>query len=204
MDSIDIRQNVIEAAFGLARAIRRGPKPMEHDLPMPVERTLSVISKNDGLTAGELCELLDMRPSSVSELTDKMAERGLIEKAQDEADKRVSRITLTELGKAQASRIEEVRSEALNSFSACFTDEEAAQFCELAGKLSAHLKETAGEGPKDCGCHHGPHGHGPHGHGPMGGPGCGHHGPHGHGHGCGPHKGPHWHGPCMHHPMHRL
>ena len=196
MESIDIRQKVIESAFGLARAMRRGPRPMQHDLPMPVERTLTVISENDGLSAGELCELLDMRPSSISELTDKMAERGLVEKRADEADKRVSRVFLTELGKAQAERISEVRSEALSSFSACFTDEEAAQFCELASKLAAHLKEAAGEGPQECGCHHGPHGHGH---------GCGPHGhEHGHGPGCGPHKGPHWHGPCMHHPMHRL
>ena len=177
MDNIDIRQKVIESAFGLARAIRRGPRHMEHDLPLPVERTLAVISENDGLSSGELCELLDMRPSSVSELTDKMTERGLIEKSQDEADKRVSRIFLTELGKAQAVRISEVRTEALNSFSACFTDEEAAQFCELAAKLSAHLKESAKDTAR----------------------GCGHHG-----HCFGPHKGPKWHGHCMHHQMHRL
>ena len=177
MDNIDIRQKVIESAFGLARAIRRGPRHMEYDLPLPVERTLAVISENDGLSSGELCELLDMRPSSVSELTDKMTERGLIEKSQDEADKRVSRIFLTELGKAQAVRISEVRTEALNSFSACFTDEEAAQFCELAAKLSAHLKESAKDTAR----------------------GCGHHG-----HGFGPHKGPKWHGHCMHHQMHRL
>lgn len=161
MDNIDIRQKVIESAFGLARAIRRGPRHMEHDLPLPVERTLAVISENDGLSSGELCELLDMRPSSVSELTDKMTERGLIEKSQDEADKRISRIFLTELGKAQAVRISEVRTEALNSFSACFTDEEAAQFCELAAKLSAHLKESAKDTARGC-CHHGPHGHGMH------------------------------------------
>ena len=104
MDNIDIRQKVIESAFGLARAIRRGPRHMEHDLPLPVERTLAVISANDGLSSGELCELLDMRPSSVSELTDKMTERGLIEKSQDESDKRVSRIFLTELPPALRMR----------------------------------------------------------------------------------------------------
>ena len=203
----DIRKNVLESAFGLARALRRGPKPMEHDLPPAVERTLMVISENDGISSGELCQLLDMRPSSISELSDRMAEKGLVEKKTDEADKRVSRIFLTELGKAQAERIAEVRTEALNSFSGCFTDEEAEHFCELAGKLAAHLNENAGEG--HCFGPHGPHGHG-----------CGHHGPHGHGpHAfregpgfpgpegpcCGPHKEPHGHGHCLHHdPMHRF
>ena len=124
MDNTDIRKNVLDAAFGLARAMRRGPKPMAPTLPPAVERTLMAIADNDGLSAGELCELLDMRPSSVSELSDRMAERGLVEKKADEADKRVSRIFLTELGKAQADRVAEVRTEALNSFSACLTEDE--------------------------------------------------------------------------------
>lgn len=158
MDNKNIRKNVLESTFGLARALRRGPKHMEHTLPPAVERTLMVISDNDGLSAGELSELLDMRPSSVSELSDRMAARGLVEKKADEADKRVNRIFLTELGKAQVSRIAEVRTEALNNFSACFTDEEAEKFCELADKLAAHLSDNA-DGKVCCG-HHGPHGHG--------------------------------------------
>ncbi len=206
MDNTDIRKNVLESAFGLARTIRRGPGHMRFTLPPAVERTLMVISENDGLSAGELCELLDMRPSSVSELSDRMAARGLVEKKADEADKRVSRIYLTDLGKAQVARVAEVRNEALNSFSACFTDEEAAQFCELAGKLAAHLNENSGDGPDGpcCGPHGGPHGHGHHGaegcgHHGHGTEGCGHHGPHGHGegHACG-HHGPHGKGYCLH------
>ena len=222
MDNTDIRKNVLESAFGLARAIRRGPGHMRFTLPPAVERTLMVISENDGISAGELCELLDMRPSSVSELSDRMSARGLVEKKADEADKRVSRIYLTDLGKAQAARVAEVRTEALNSFSACFTDEEAAQFCELAGKLAAHLNENSGDGPdgpccgphgghhgngtEGCGPHGGPHGHGHHGaagcgHHGHGTEGCGHHGAHGHGHngpeGCGHHR-IHGKGHCLH------
>ena len=203
MDNKDIRKNVLESTFGLARALRRGPRHMERTLPPAVERTLMVISGNDGLSAGELSELLDMRPSSVSELSDRMAARGLVEKKADETDKRVNRIFLTELGKAQVSRIAEVRTEALNSFSACFTDEEAEKFCELADKLAAHLNENA-EGEGHCG-HHGPH-KGPHGCCHAEGAEHPHRGMHGNGegHGCG-HHGPHGHGHCLHrHPMHRF
>mgnify|MGYP002860934688 CR=1 FL=1 len=198
MDNIEIRQNVMESAFALARAMHRGPRRMEHDLPPAVERTLLAVSENDGLSSGQLCELLDIRPSSASELTDKMAEKGLLEKKADEADKRINRIFLTELGKAQAARIAEVRSEALSAFSACFTDEEAAQFADLANRLSAHLRTARAEGApeneggcfKDRGHGCGGHGHGPH--GPHGGE-YGHGGPRSGGHGLGMH----------HHPMHR-
>ena len=174
MGNTDIRKNVIESSFALARAMRRGPKHMEHNLPPAVERTLMVIAENDGLSAGELCELLDIRPSSASELSDKMSERGLVEKKADENDKRVSRIYLTELGKAQAAQLVKNRDDAISEFSGCFSDEEAEQFCTLANKLSAHLKELAGDA-EGCGMGH------------HEGRGC-HKGPHG-GHGC--HKGPH-------------
>ena len=193
MDNIEIRQNVIHSAFSLARAMKRGPHRMEHDLPPAVERTLMTIAKNDGLSAGELCEALDIRPSSVSELTEKMAERGLVEKRADETDKRVSRIFLTELGTAQAERIEKNREGSIAEFSGCFTDEEAEQFAALAGKLAEHLKSLAGDDAEGCcggGMHHG------HGMGHHGGPGFGH----------GPHRGPHG-GHCRwmhHHPMHRF
>ncbi|MBQ2311955.1 MAG: MarR family transcriptional regulator [Firmicutes bacterium] len=164
--------NVMMAAFGLARAIKRRPPRMEHALHPAAEHTLMVIAENDGLSSGELCELLDVRPSSVSEIADKMAARGFVEKKDDETDKRVTRIFLTELGQAQAKQIADTRQQALDEFSACFTEEEAAQFCALANKLSAHLKELAAEDPEGsgCGCHKGHHG-------PAGG--C-HRGPHGH------------------------
>ena len=179
MENTEIRKNVIDSAFALARAMRRGPRHTEHQLPPAMERTLMVISENDGLSSGELCQLLDVRPSSASELTDRMSEKGLLEKQPDEADKRVSKIFLTELGKAQAARLAELRSEAVSAFSACFTDEEAIQFCTLAYKLAAHLNQNADEES----CRKGPEGRG-------------------HGHCCG--RGPHGrHGHGMHHPMHR-
>ena len=81
MEDKEIRSeyNVIRSAFGLARALKRRPPEMHHDIPPAAERALTVIAKNDGLSSGELCEILDVRPSSVSELADKMAARGKIE-----------------------------------------------------------------------------------------------------------------------------
>ena len=172
--------DVMRSAFGIARALKRGPHRAPHMLPPGVERTLMVIAANDGLSSGDLCEILDVRPSSLSEITDKMVQRGLLEKKESAEDKRVTKIFLTELGKAQAEQIETSRTEAINALTSCFTEDEAKQFCELADKLAEHLKslsEGEGEdgpegfrkGPGHCGPHghHGPHG----GHGGFGGPG---------------------------------
>ena len=176
----DEKYDVMRSAFGIARALKRGPVRMKHAFPPAVEHSLMVIYKNDGISSRELCELLDVRPSSLTELTSKMAEHGLLEKKDDEADKRLTRIFLTEKGKEAAESIEAERKAGRDELTACFTEDEAAEFCRLADKFSAHLSELNGGDEKDRGCCHGPMGgHGPH--GPMHGPGhChGHHGPHG-------------------------
>ena len=157
-----MENNVMRSAFGLARAMKRRPARREHLLHPAAEHTLMIIAENDGLSSGELCELLDVRPSSLSEMMEKMAARGFVEKTDDEADRRITRISLTELGKAQAEQIAKTRRQAVSEFSACFTEEEAAQFCALADKLSAHLKELAAADPQQSEepCPGGPHGHG--------------------------------------------
>lgn len=160
--------DVMRSAFGIARALKRRPPHAPHTLPPGMERTLMTVAKSDGLSSGELCELLDVRPSSLSEITDKMVQRGLLEKKDSDRDKRITVICLTELGKAQAEQIEASRSEAIAALSSCFTEDEARQFCELADKLSEHLKSLS-EGEDGPGhCNKG-HGHG----------GCGHHKGHG-------------------------
>ena len=162
--------DVMKSAFGISRAIKRRPFKAEHILPPGMERTLMTIAKNDGASSGELCEILDVRPSSLSEIADKMAQRGLVEKKDAAEDRRVTRICLTELGKATADQIEKSRNDAISALTACFTEDEAKQFCILADKLAAHLR-SLGEGDEEGPCGPGPFG-GP---APFGGPGhCGH------------------------------
>ena len=179
------RADVIKSAFTLCRSMKRRPRREEHHFPPSVEQSLMVIKSDDGLSARDLSEKLDIRPSSVTELVNRLIETGLVIRKEDEDDKRLSHICLTDLGNAEAEFIENRRKTAVDDFSACFTDEEAQEFCRLADKLSEHLRSKEGDagdegrclhrGPK--GCHRPPmgpgpqFGHGPHfGHGPNQGP----------------------------------
>ena len=168
--------NVIESTFKLMRATRRRPPRGEHEFPPTVSQLLTILKDNDGASSGELCEFLDIRPSSMSELLTRMENHGLLEKKDSETDKRITRAFLTKKGAEAAEKITENRIKAEDEFSACFTEEEKAQFCELAEKLAKHLEETAPK-PEGCCGHHGAPGCGHH------GPGFGHHGPGHHGHG---------------------
>lgn len=151
--------SVLESTFKLIRATKRRPPRGEHEFPPTVSHLLRILKEGDGISSGELCEDLDVRPSSLSELLTRMEEHGLIEKRTSESDRRMTRVFLTRKGADAAAQIAEMRARAEEEFSACFTEEEKLQFCVLAEKLAAHLEESA---PAAAECRHrgGPrHGH---------------------------------------------
>lgn len=62
-------------------------------------RLLSVLRHKEGLTQRELCEELDIRPSSVGELIRKLENSGLVQRQNNETDRRVMNVYLTENGR---------------------------------------------------------------------------------------------------------
>lgn len=170
---MDNKNDIMKSVLKLMRAMRRCPKRPEHEFPPAVGRMLMTLNANDGASPAELCEYMDVRPSSMSELLGKMEEHDLIRRESNENDKRATKVFLSESGKEAVLRIEEKYREDNAKLTECFTEEEIAQFCELCDRLSAHLESLPGDGNKCRRGPHGPHGHcGPHGH-------HGHHGPHG-------------------------
>ena len=139
------RQNVLASILKLMRAMRRHPPRPEHDFPPAVGRFLSLLSENNGASSREMCELLDIRPSSLSELLTRMERERLIERTVDENDRRGSRITLSDSGNEAVARMASRRDDEAERLSACFTDEEAAQFCALCDRLSAYLESLPRE-----------------------------------------------------------
>ena len=178
---MELKNDITKSVLKLMRVMRRRPVRTDRPLPPAVGRTLLTLGEHDGVSSAELCELMDVRPSSLSELLGRMEENGLVQRVSDENDKRTNRVLLTDAGRESVERIEKKYEEENARLAACFTEEELEQFCALCERLSAHM-ETLPEQQER-------HPHGP----------CGHHGPHGH-HG---HHGPHGpHGPHGHHHCH--
>ncbi len=143
------RSEVILSVLRLSRALRRCPpdSPEEDRLPPAVGRLLSCVRCNGGVSSRDLCEMLDLRPSSLSEMLSRGEEAGLLIRRPDEDDRRVQHIFLTEEGQALAKRREEIRRADDEEKTACFTEEEALQFCELSRRLAAHLESTGAKRP---------------------------------------------------------
>ena len=133
--------DVIVAILRLSRALRRCPSEKgKESFPPAVGRLLYCVSKNSGVSSRKLCKLLDLRPSSLSELLSKGEAAGLLERTADENDRRIQHVALTAKGQEAVDRMEAEREEAYRKKISCFSEEEARQFCELSRRLTSHLE----------------------------------------------------------------
>ena len=136
--------NVVLAVLKLSRAMRRcPPPPAEHPFPPAVGRLLACVAENRRVSSRDLCEFLDLRPSSLSEMLARAESEGWITRTTDEDDRRIQRVDLSEKGEAFIAKMEEARKKDLERRTSCFTEEEKAQFCALSDRLSEHLESLA-------------------------------------------------------------
>ena len=98
---------IMPSVLKLMRAMRRHPVRPSHEFPPAVGRMLMTLRANDGASPAALCELMDVRPSSMSELLARMEEHGLIRRIENENDKRATKVFLTDTGKESVQKIEE-------------------------------------------------------------------------------------------------
>ena len=140
--------DVILSILKLSRAMRRCPPDhRENPFPPAVGRLLECVSEHSGVSSRELCEILDLRPSSLSEMLARAESEGLIIRTVDEEDRRVQRVRLSDRGLRIVSDMQSARVEDAKKKTSCLTDEEKEQFCALSDKLSAHLESLASDVP---------------------------------------------------------
>ena len=142
--------DVILACLKLARAMRRiPPERREYPFPPAVGRLLDCAAKNPGVSSRELCEFLDVRPSSLSEMLSRAEAEGFITRTVDEADRRIQRIALSDKGQKAVNDMEAARNKEAQKMTSALTDEEKEQFCALCDKLSSHMERLALDLPED-------------------------------------------------------
>ena len=144
------RENdVILSVLKLSRAMRRcPPDPGKYPFPPAVGRLLECVADNNNVSSRELCEMLDVRPSSLSEMLARAESEGWITRTVDEEDRRVQRVALSGKGTEAVTRIREAREADYEKKTACFSEAEKAQFCALSNRLSDHMESLAADIPE--------------------------------------------------------
>ncbi|PWG00396.1 MarR family winged helix-turn-helix transcriptional regulator [Levilactobacillus bambusae] len=92
--SNEVMQNMMR----IINAIRKNGARHYHYQYSSQTRVLALIAQHQDITQSELSELLDIRPSSTSELLKKLESKGLVTRSADPNDGRVSHFTLTDAG----------------------------------------------------------------------------------------------------------
>jgi DNA-binding MarR family transcriptional regulator len=105
----------------------RGQPPMLHAL-----------WRQEGLTHSELAELLHVRPATITRMLQRMEKAGFVERRQDAEDRRVSRVYLTQAGRAIQSGVQRVWRTLEAETLAGMTPEERA----LLERLLARVREN--------------------------------------------------------------
>lgn len=98
-------------------------------------RLLAFLLEKDGINQKELSELLRITAASVSELINKLEKDGYIERKQNESDKRVTNIFLTEGGRFFSQKMEEARLQVAKDFFVALDEDEQKLLLSLLEKV---------------------------------------------------------------------
>ena len=144
------QEQPLECLFRLMRALRRGQS--HHHGPHHFHgygRLMETIAGHEGASARELTELLDIRPSSLSEMLSRLETQGDIRRQRDEKDARISRVWLTEQGQRRIKEQKENRHPYQKALLNCLSEQETQQLNTICQKLIDCLEK---EQKEECLC----------------------------------------------------
>jgi len=113
---------------------------------------LALLSKREGLTQRELGDALHLSASRVSIIIDSLAQSGAVERKEDESDRRVVRLHITEQGgrreKSQRDLLGDYVNRTIGALSPADRRDLARILSDLADKTIAAAQEDPDDGPE--------------------------------------------------------
>lgn len=122
-------------AMGSVAITERAIAEAGTDLTFVQWRVLLIVGGHEeGATVGEVAERLGAHASPASRLVSRLRRRGVVKAARDSSDRRVTRLTLTPVGRDLRKRVLDGRRRELMLLAADarFTAQEGATICRLA------------------------------------------------------------------------
>ena len=92
---------------------------------------LFLLLKKDYMTMSELSSLLDIDNSTITRLSDRLIRQGLVERARDDSDRRISKLAITDRGKAEGVKAIRIAKAINAEIRKGFTDEEIEIFTRV-------------------------------------------------------------------------
>ncbi|MFC0212197.1 MarR family winged helix-turn-helix transcriptional regulator [Paenibacillus chartarius] len=110
-------------------------KKMESTITAPQMYTLYYISTREQCRLSELAEKLEVKPSAVTVMIDRLEKAGFVTRVDDPADRRAILVKITDPGKEVMDRAIEVRNHIVGSYLSRLKPEEAELITTLLEKM---------------------------------------------------------------------
>jgi len=99
------------------------------------------ISKNPGITVGELAKVLMMSSGSIAQLIERLVEKDWIQKEIDDTDKRVSHLFLTHNGEAQVEEMRKIFTKKMKNMLSLIPEDDLKEIIRIQENLLKQLKK---------------------------------------------------------------
>ena len=103
--------------------------------PISEFEILMVVNEKEGLKVGELSDIMSITRPNLTPLVENLALKDLLVKKKDEIDKRVTRLYITEKGKAQIVENFKVIEERCSILNDKYTEQELKEIKEYCNKI---------------------------------------------------------------------
>jgi DNA-binding MarR family transcriptional regulator len=100
---------------------------------------LFALWEKDGRSRKELCNLLTLKPATITKMIKRLEKTGFVFSKQDEEDSRVSRVYLTEKGNKIQEEVKQIYAELEKQTFRDFTDEERSTLTILLKKMEKNI-----------------------------------------------------------------
>ena len=97
--TLDSTLDFLRMLWSIQHSLQRASKRMEKDLGItgPQRLVLRVVGRFPGLSAGDLAHIVRLHPSTITGILQRLADRGLLERRQDEGDRRRAKVKVDTL-----------------------------------------------------------------------------------------------------------
>lgn len=137
----DVANAVTQAARSMRTALSRSLA--ESGLYAGQDGVVLALAGEDGLTAGELAARLGVKAPTMTRTIGRMEVQGFLERRDDGADGRLTKVFLTESGRASVERISRSVAECSRRALGDFSDKEVRQLLRLLRAMDDNLTERA-------------------------------------------------------------
>lgn len=135
---MEVQRDVVGHVMKFARTLRRMERSEKNE-SRGVVRLLYKLEQNNGLTAGELAELMDIRQPSLTELLNRLECNSIIRRVPDREDHRKVKIFILEEGLKIVERAKKSRKNETEYLNSILTEQEQQTFCDICEKMTHAL-----------------------------------------------------------------